>query len=85
MTDDNQKFVEEMLKRAQEKKKTEAQKRTEGVDREKVENIVDNLINPAKKEKKEEVSSCFKKRRNLKWQKRKQKKLLRSLFLRKIK
>ena len=54
MTEENQKFVEEMLKRAKEKKETEPQKRYLDTDKEEVENIVDALINPSKKEKKEE-------------------------------
>jgi len=50
MTDDTQKFVEEMLKKAQEKKETKAQSRTEGVDKQEVEDIVDSLMGKKKKD-----------------------------------
>ena len=54
MIEENKKFVEEMLKRAEEKKETKPQKRYSDDDKEEVENLVDELINPSKKEKKEE-------------------------------
>ena len=49
MTEDTDKFVQEMLKKAKEKKETLPQTRTEGVDHQEVENIVDELQGLKKK------------------------------------
>ncbi|MBW2966061.1 hypothetical protein KY342_03080 [Candidatus Woesearchaeota archaeon] len=49
MTDENDKFVEEMLKKINEKKETKAQSRTEGVDRDKVEEMTEELLGWKKK------------------------------------
>ena len=47
--DKNQKFVEEMLKRAKEKKETPAQTRYEGVDRKEAEEITARILGFKKK------------------------------------
>ena len=44
MTDENQKFVEEMLKRAKDKKETEPQTRHEGVDYKEAEEITAKIL-----------------------------------------
>ena len=49
MTEETDKFVQEMLKKANEKKETKPQKRTEGVDREKVEEMTEELLGWKKK------------------------------------
>ena len=49
MTDDNQKFVEEMLKRSKEKGAAKPQTRTEGVDREEVEDLTAEIMGFKKK------------------------------------
>jgi len=51
--DENQKFVEEMLKRAKEKKETKAQTRTEGVDREEAEEITAKVLGFKRKKEEE--------------------------------
>lgn len=43
MTDEHTKFVEEMLKKAKDKKETQPQKRFEGVNSEDVEKAVENI------------------------------------------
>lgn len=43
MTDENAKFVEEMLKRAEKKEETKPQQRFEGVDTKDVEKAVENI------------------------------------------
>ncbi|MBR9691480.1 hypothetical protein GOV06_01715 [Candidatus Woesearchaeota archaeon] len=53
MTEETDKFVAEMLKRAKEKKETEARTRTHGVDREKVEEMTEELLGFKKKKKEE--------------------------------
>jgi len=49
MAEETDKFVQEMLRKAKEKKETVPQTRTEGVNREEVENIVDELHGLKKK------------------------------------
>ena len=49
MAEEHEKFVEEMLKRTKEKKETKPQTRTEGVNREEVEGIAENLWKLKKK------------------------------------
>ena len=44
MSEENQKFIEQMLKQAKEKKQTQPQTRTEGVDREKVEELTGEVL-----------------------------------------
>jgi hypothetical protein len=51
--DENQRFVEEMLKRAKEKKETEAKTRTDGVDRKEIEEMAENVLGMKKKKKEE--------------------------------
>ena len=53
MTEETDKFVEEMLKKAKEKKETKPQTRTEGVDHKQIEEMTD-AIQGFKKKKKEE-------------------------------
>ena len=48
MSEENSKFVEEMLKRAKEKKETKAQTRTEGVDKEETKKMVEKLLKEGK-------------------------------------
>jgi len=48
MSEDNQKFIEEMLKRANEKKETKAQTRTEGVDKKETEKMVEKFLKEGK-------------------------------------
>ncbi len=43
MTDENAKFVEEMLKRAEKKEETKPQKRFEGVDQKEIEKMAENV------------------------------------------
>ncbi|MBW2996613.1 hypothetical protein KY332_04930 [Candidatus Woesearchaeota archaeon] len=52
MTDENEKFVEEMLKSAEKKKETKPQKRTEGVDKEEVEDMTAEILGWKKKKEK---------------------------------
>jgi len=49
MTEETDKFVQEMLKKAKDNKETKPQTRTEGVNREEVESIVDELHGLKKK------------------------------------
>ena len=49
MSEENQKFVEEMLKKVSEKKETKAQTRTQGVDRDAVEEMTEQLLGFKKK------------------------------------
>ena len=53
MTEETDKFVEEMLKSAEKKKETKAQTRTEGVDHKQIEEMTEE-IQGFKKKKKEE-------------------------------
>jgi polyhydroxyalkanoate synthesis regulator phasin len=48
MSEENSKFVEEMLKRAKEKKETKAQTRTEGVDKEEIEKMTKKFVKEGK-------------------------------------
>ncbi len=54
MTEETDKFVEEMLKSAAKKKETKAQTRTEGVDREKVEELTGEVLGWKLEKKKKE-------------------------------
>ncbi len=54
MTEETDKFVEEMLKSAAKKKETKAQTRTEGVDRKAIEEMTEELQGFTKKKKKED-------------------------------
>jgi hypothetical protein len=49
MTEETDKFVQEMLKKANEKKETKAQKRTEGVNKEEVEDMTAEILGWKKK------------------------------------
>jgi len=49
MAEEHERFVEEMLKKVKEKKETKAQTRTEGVDKEEVEDMAENLWKLRKK------------------------------------
>ena len=53
MSEETDKFVEAMLKSAKESKETEAKQRFDKVDKTEVESIVEGIINPSSKEKKE--------------------------------
>ena len=43
MADENQRFIEEMLKKAKENKETKPQTRTEGVDHKEIEDMTDEI------------------------------------------
>lgn len=48
MSGENDRFIAEMLKRANEKKDTKAQTRTEGVDRKETEKLVEKFLKEGK-------------------------------------